>query len=117
MSRFSALLTPLLWITLIAVYVLAVLPPGSAPRVGNDKLQHMAAFLTLAVLAGLAMPKAPLLWIATGLALFGAAIEITQLIGDIGRQASMADWFADVVAIAAGLLVIGPFRRHIQESR
>jgi len=117
MYRFSALLAPLLWITLIAVYVLAMLPPGDAPQLGNDKIQHMAAFFTLAVLAGLALPRVAGLWIAGGLALFGAAIEVSQLVTNLGRQASMADWFADVFAIAAGLLFVAPIRRRMQESR
>lgn len=117
MFRFSSLLRPAFWLCLLAVYVLAILPHGAAPQVGNDKLQHMAAFFTLAALAVLALPKLSPLWIGTGLALFGALIEITQMVPELHRDASLMDWLADTAAIAFGLLVAMPFRRRLLEER
>lgn len=117
MFRFSPLLKPLFWLTLFAVYLLAVMPQGAMPQVANDKVQHMAAFFMLAILAALALPKVAAPWIAAGLALFGAAIEITQMIPGLHREMSLEDWLADIAAIAAGLLVTAPFRPWGRKTR
>jgi VanZ family protein len=68
------------------------------------------------VIAALAMPRRSALSVACGLALFGAAIEVTQLIPGLRREASLDDWLADVVAIAAGLLITSPIRRRLQDA-
>lgn len=116
MPRLSSILTAALWLTLLAVYVLALIPPSGTPQAGADKLQHVAAFLTLAVLASFAMPRRSVLQIGVALALFGAAIEITQLMPLFNRVASIADWLFDLVAIALGLFATAPFRRRFQDA-
>jgi VanZ family protein len=115
MTRYSRFLVPVLWLTALAIYILAVMP--QAPSLGSDKLEHMAAFFTLAVLAGLALPKQSLLSIGAWLAFFGGAIEITQLIPVLHRDASLYDWLADLCAIAVGLLLVSPLRREAREPR
>ena len=117
MIRYSRFLVPVLWLTALAIYILAVMPANEAPSLGSDKLEHMAAFLTLAVLAGLALPRLSLLSIGAWLAFFGGGIEITQLIPALHRDASLYDWLADLCAIAGGLLVVSPLRREAREPR
>lgn len=115
MSRYSRFFAVTLWVTMFVVYILAV-SPAQRPQLGSDKLDHMAAFLTLAVLAGLAMPRLSVLWIAAGLAGFGGLIEFTQMIPALHRDASLNDWLADVAAIALGLLLVAPLRRDPQAA-
>jgi VanZ family protein len=108
---------PLFWLTLFAVYGLAIMPPAAAPAIGNDKVQHMAAFLTLAVLASLALPKLSVWMVGLVLALFGGLIELTQMIPALHRDASVYDWLADCAAIVAGLAIATRIRRVVQDAR
>jgi VanZ family protein len=117
MTRYSRFLAPIFWLTVVAVYVLAIMPARQAPSVGPDKIEHMLAFFTLAILAALALPRLSLMWVGAGLALFGGVIELTQLIPLLHRDASFADWFADLAAITVGLLIVVPVRRMMSESR
>lgn len=113
MTRYSRLLAPIFWLTVVVVYILAILPQGDVPAMpGTDKVQHIAAFFTLAVLAALALGRTSLLRIGVGLAVFGALIEFTQMIPPLHRDASLHDWLADMGAIVAGLLLVSPFRRN-----
>ena len=94
----------LFWIALIIIYGLAIMPAPDAPSLGvGDKVDHIAAFLCLTLLARPAYPaRSPAL---TGLALsaFGAFIELSQAVPFIHRDASVADWVADSIAILVGL--------------
>lgn len=117
MSRFPRFLAPLLWLTLIAVYFLSIMPPTDAPRLASDKVEHMAAFLTLTILAVLAFPRLSPGLIGAGLAAFGAFIEFSQMLPIVHRDASGLDWLADLCAIAFGLLVITPFRVRAKDAR
>ena len=99
-------LRALFWIAVVVSYAAAVVPSSDAPDpTGWDKANHMLAFATMAVLAGPAFPGAPLWRPAVGLVAFGGLIELTQMIPALGRDAELADWIADAVAVAAGLAV------------
>jgi len=101
----------LFWAALLFAYVCAVLPRQEAPSFSSsDKVEHMVAFLTLAMLAVLAFPRASALRIGAWLAGFGAFIELSQAIPFLHRDASVYDWLADVAALALGLLLARPFR-------
>jgi len=96
---------------LLAV-VLALWPSApDLPGDPSDVLQHAAAFLTLTVLGGLAYPRAPLVVLFGAMALLGAGIELAQMIPQLHRQADSADLMVDVLAAAAGLLVVAGVRR------
>lgn len=113
----SRLLSSLFWLTLVAVYALAIMPVADVPRLANDKVEHMMAFFTLAVLAALALPRIPVLLIAAGLVAFGGLIELSQMLPAIHRDGSIYDWLADGAAIAAGLIVTYRFRRPAEDAR
>jgi len=118
MTRYSRFLVPILWLTVAVVYILAILPRDDVPGMpGTDKVQHIAAFITLGVLSALALPRLSLLKIALSLAFFGALIEFTQMIPVLHRDASLLDWLADLSAIAGGLLIVAPFRRNLGNAR
>lgn len=111
MFRASSLARLLFWSAASFALVMALMPkPPEIPLDPSDKLQHAAAFLTLAVLAAIAYPKAPLLRIGVALVGFGAAIEFLQLIPALHRDAQLSDWMADTAAIVVGLAIVGLLR-------
>ena len=88
----------------------------SMPSVGwahLDKLQHIAAFTTLSLVASLGWaPREGLAGrVGAGLMAYGLFIEAvqTQL---PSRSGSLADWAADAAGIAFGLLLVRLLRRQ-----
>lgn len=113
--NFARAIQALFWIALIFAFVMATLPkPPHLPV--NDKTQHMLAFLTLALLAATAYPRARLFGIAALLAGFGALIEFVQLIPGLNRSADPLDWLADVAALLVGLGIGALLRRWLRLS-
>jgi hypothetical protein len=104
---------PLFWLATAFTYAAAILPGPEAPTLGlADKIDHVAAFVTLTLLCRMAYAAAPAWLAAAGLAAFGALIEITQSLPAIGRDGSWLDWTADAVAIAAALALGGWLERR-----
>jgi VanZ family protein len=82
--------------------------PGSPP--GVDKLVHLGLFLSLALTArwaGVVRPVA-----AVALVVYAAVSEVVQGLDVVGRDASVADWCADVLGVLAGLLVWAALARR-----
>src|SRR3954463_12981540 len=97
----------LFWAAAIFAFVMAVLPhPPEIPGEPNDKVQHIAAFATLALLGSFAYPRVQLLKLLAGLSLFGALIEVVQAIPMLHRDSDVLDWLADTAAVAVVLLLI-----------
>ncbi len=110
MTYRRTLFVALLLVTLVA----ALVPNGMAPDFGHgDKVNHMAAFVTLAVIAAWAWPRTALWRIGVLLSAFGAAIEGLQALPVIARDAEWADWFADTAAATVALLLVALVRRII----
>lgn len=87
--------------------------PGNPP----DKLLHILAFFVLTVLAQLAFPLAKMRMLLLGLGALGAGIEFIQAIPAVGRDASLTDWFADMVAIVLAIAIFQAGRRLIANRR
>ncbi len=93
----------------------AFAPTPDAPQLLPwDKAAHFAAFFVLAILAALAFPKIPILWIGLALSGLGAAIEIVQGLPAIDRDRDSADWVVDTIAVALALW-LGPL--HVARAR
>ena len=92
---------------------MACLPqqPG-LPVEHGDKVLHIAAFATLAVLAVLAFPSARIGTIFIGLACLGGLIEVVQSLPMFNRHASLADWLAGTVTAGVVLMIAEPIRRR-----
>lgn len=91
---------------------MAVLPhPPQIPGNPNDKLQHITAFATLALLGSFAYPGTALLQLLLRLSLFGAMIEVVQAIPSLHRDSDVWDWVADTVAACAVLTIVWWARR------
>ena len=95
------------WAAACFAFVMAVLPhPPQIPGEPNDKVQHIAAFATLALLGSFAYPATALSKLLVRLSLFGAAIEVVQAIPMLHRDSDVLDWLADTVAVAVVLLFV-----------
>jgi len=116
MSPLRRLVLILFWLAIVAAYVAAILPQREAPHLSpSDKVDHMAAFFTITVLARLAYRRAPVPLILLLLAIFGGLIELSQAIPMIHRDAEWGDWIADVAATGIGLLAAWPLVRFADQ--
>ena len=104
-DRRTRILRTTFWAAAVFAFVMAVLPhPPQLPGAPSDKVQHIAAFLVLGALASFAWPRTSPVYLATALSLFGAVIELVQLIPALNRDGDPIDWIADTAA--AGLMLI-----------
>lgn len=103
----------LLALAIVFAVAMALLPhPPRVPGNPVDKVQHMTAFATLALLAPLAFPRMPLGLIGERLSFFGALIEVLQAIPALHRDCDIMDWIADTLAIGVVLAVVALVRRR-----
>jgi hypothetical protein len=94
------------WGAAVFSFVMAVLPhPPELPGSPSDKIQHITAFATLGLLGGWAYRETSPLRLALRLSLFGAFIELVQLIPALHRNSDVLDWAADTAA--ASIILIG----------
>ena len=102
----------LFWAAVVFAFVMAVIPhPPKLPGEPNDKIQHIVAFTTLALLGSWAYSRTRPLKLLAGLSLFGAAIEVIQAIPMLHRDSDVLDWLADTAAVLVVLLLIRVVRR------
>ena len=103
----------LFWAAASFAFVMAILPqPPAVPGAPNDKVQHIAAFATLALLGGFAFPATALWRLLISLSIFGALIEIVQAIPALHRDSDVLDWLADTVAVIVVLLLVRWWRQR-----
>ena len=97
----------LFWGACAFAFFMAVLPhPPVLPGEPSDKLQHIFAFLVLAVLGRLAYPETKKRVLLLGLMAFGALIELAQAIPVIHRDSDPLDWLADTAAALTVFVVV-----------
>ena len=99
-------------VVLLFTLAAALAPNAEAPDLGHgDKINHIAAFVTLSIMAAWAWPRVRLLTIGLALSALGAAIEGLQALPVVARDAEWADWYADTAAVLVALLVVAVIRR------
>ena len=102
---------PLFWAAAIFALVMALIPyVPDIPGNPSDKIQHMAAFITLSLLGAWAFPGLSLIQLLLRLSLFGASIELVQAIPVLHRDSDPLDWIADTIACIIVLGVIAWWR-------
>ncbi|RYD99286.1 MAG: hypothetical protein EOP61_14710 [Sphingomonadales bacterium] len=105
-SLYRRFAVPVFWTVLAFVYAIAIMPSPDAPDLGaGDKVNHIAAFLTLSFLGRAGYRFRPVWQLAIGLSLFGALIELTQSIPILRRDGNISDWAADSAAIIVALAI------------
>jgi VanZ family protein len=114
---------PRIWQIILASYWAGLFVATHLPRVtvrlpgeSTDKAIHMVIFAILAVIVAVTWQLSAgglklrhLCWIWVFIAIYGGLDEWTQMA--VGRSASVADWAADVVGAALGLLLFAWLRR------
>ena len=92
---------------LVVTFWFAFEPPHAGPPLLPwDKAEHFLAFFTLTGLALVALPRVRTVWLAVGLSLLGALIEIIQGMPLVHRDCDVWDWVADTVAVFAVMGVL-----------
>ncbi len=90
---------------------------------GNDKWLHFGAYFGLAFLmaawrqSSQPVTRRALLAIWSLATFTGGADELTQMLPGINRQCEFADWLADIVGAACGLLIWIGLRRMLADQR
>lgn len=94
------------FVALVVAFWLALLPvPDMVTLVSwQDKVEHALMFALLALLGVAGWPQQPLR-VATGLLVYGLAMELAQS-ATSHREGDLLDWLADAVGVAAALLVV-----------
>jgi hypothetical protein len=106
------------WAAATIALVMALVPhPPQLPGEPSDKIQHIAAFLVLGALGSLAYPRTKPLYLGAGLSLFGAMIEVLQLIPALHRDGDPLDWVADTAAVALIITLLRRFIARCAEER
>lgn len=107
----SRVLQACFWAAMLVTFACAVIPADAVPKISeSDKIQHFIAFFTLSVFAVLAFPHISVFFAAGSLSMFGALIELVQMIPSLHRDSDVWDWVMDSVAIAIVLLPVGVAR-------
>jgi VanZ family protein len=94
------------WAIVIAVVLGSLIPPNDFPKpvaFFNDKVLHFGAYFLMAFWFAGSLERKRYVWVAVGLAILGALIEVVQYWMGFGRDADWRDFVADVFGIAAGL--------------
>lgn len=105
-------------VALVVVFVLAMIPVAVVPVVVSfqDKLHHSAAFAVL-MLLGVAGWPGRHARLATGLLVYGVAIEVCQHTFTAHRVGEVQDVVADGLGIAIGWLLARRMgRRHARSQ-
>ncbi|MEH3108379.1 MAG: teicoplanin resistance protein VanZ [Sphingomonas fennica] len=99
-------------------YAMAIVPAEDALRVSaSDRVEHFLAFFTVAILFRLGLPRVRARTVLIGLAAFGAAIEVSQLLMPFERTPSLIDLAMDILATATGLAMTEPLVRRWRRRR
>jgi VanZ family protein len=97
----------------LLVTIASLVPARDLPRLRvSDKLEHLLAYLALALWFGGLMAPRGYLRLALGLLALGGGIEIAQGLMGLGRQADWRDFEADALGVALGLSLCMAGLRH-----
>ena len=92
----------------LAITVSCLLPARDLPQFGlalSDKLEHGIAFFVLGFWFAGVVASRDLIYLALALLAFGGAIEITQGLMGLGREADVYDLLADGAGVLVALLL------------
>lgn len=105
----------ILCLAILTYLLLMEMAPAKEVSLYKDKLQHIVAFGGVTFWGLLAFQRYPRT-VMLGLAVFGAAMEVLQLL-TATRQPSVYDWLADVVGILLAWIVAVVWQRRWNNRR
>ena len=116
--RWAALFRILFVAALVFAVTMALLPkpPALPTDQFGDKFEHMLAFATLTLFAGLGFAPAGLWRRAERLSFLGAMIEVLQSIPALGRDCDIRDWIADTAMVLLVTVILWLVRRRFISS-
>lgn len=107
----------LFFLVAVALVTFLALTPGPLGQVvESGPVRHLLAFAALPVLSSLAWPQFKPGWQFIAYAAFGAAIEIAQLLMNMGRAAEWDDWANDLAATAIALTLVSVGRGFLERQ-
>ena len=108
---------PIFYLYLSVVMALSAWPiPRSIPT-GNDKINHLAAFIIFSFLISRAFTGIRPGWILTWGIAYGGLIEVVQLFIP-GRSSELMDLVADVIGLLVGIIAVEFIRsRAVDKDR
>lgn len=105
------------WLAILAIFYLATTAiEHQVQATFNDKINHLAAFGTLSLLAHIAYASTPKVKWATGLLGYGLLIEVVQYFLP-HREFSLLDLAADLAGIALYLVIFYPLFERLLVNR
>lgn len=88
------------------MFALSLLPTADVPVRGfNDKINHVLGFMTMTVWFCALFERRRWLMVGVALLALGVLIEVTQGLLPTGRKADVLDLVADLLGIAAGVML------------
>lgn len=103
---------PRFWLATGILLVIVIVSGSLAPSedveglmLGNDKITHALAYTGLTLWFAGMYPRSRYAWIASGLFMLGAIIEVLQGAMPLGRQSDLRDLVANTTGIGIGLMV------------
>ncbi|HET9446931.1 MAG TPA: VanZ family protein [Steroidobacteraceae bacterium] len=95
------------WIMVAVALIASIVPISELPKMGgiSDKVEHVVAYLVLALWFAGIYPKSRYPMIGVALLVMGIVIEGLQGAMNLGRQADLRDVYANTIGIVAGLLL------------
>ncbi|WP_295528879.1 hypothetical protein [Novosphingobium sp. Chol11] len=115
-TNLAKIALPVFWLCVIGAVTLALLPHPPHFKELGDKIQHMLAFGTMALVGCFAFPKMSKVRIGERLSFLGALVEVAQSIPALHRDCDIRDWIADTVAIVVVLVLLHLWRLPRGES-
>jgi VanZ family protein len=70
------------------------------PVTGFDKIEHIVAYFTLALLGSAVVTARKLPWVMAGTMFLGLALEAMQALVTVSRTADWADVLADAIGVS-----------------
>ncbi|HEX5419573.1 MAG TPA: VanZ family protein [Gammaproteobacteria bacterium] len=103
--RFPWLWLLLGWTLIVGVCIASLMPANDLPSLGvSDKVEHASSYFLLTIWFTGLYPRARYAWLALGLFLLGAMLDVLQL-GTATRDFDLLDITADGVGVLIALLL------------
>jgi VanZ family protein len=96
-----------IWLLVLVIVVGSLMPAtGPAPVTGFDKIEHVVAYFTLALLGSAVVTAGRLPWVMARVMILGLALEAMQALVTVSRTADWADVLADAIGVLTAWWIV-----------